>query len=197
MLSPMKSASGNLFSFDGHQPRCDPTAFVAPGARLIGRVRLAAGTSVWFNAVLRGDVAGIELGEFSNIQDLTMVHVEGEDERGPGIPERGVRIGRYTTVGHNCVIHSCDIGDDCLIGMNATVMSGVTIGEGSIVAAGTVVLEETAVPPFSLVAGNPGRVRKTYGPDIIERLIRPATDAYIERAEAFRERLRLGAPGEG
>lgn len=190
----MRTPTGERFSIGGYQPECDPTAFVAPGARLIGRVRLAAESSVWFNAVLRGDAAWIELGEFSNIQDLTTVHVEGEGERAVGSTERGVRVGRYTTIGHNCVIHSCDIGDDCLVGMNAVIMSGATIGSGSIVAAGTIVLEEMEVPPFSLIAGNPGRIRKTYGPEIIERAIRPATESYIERARAFRERLRLAAP---
>ncbi|MCZ6628079.1 MAG: gamma carbonic anhydrase family protein [SAR324 cluster bacterium] len=179
----------NLFSFNGLSPRLHATSFVAPGARLIGEVSLGPLASVWFNAVLRGDVAGIEIGEGSNIQDLTTVHVEGEGEMRPGSPKLGVRIGRFTTVGHNCVIHSCDIEDDCLIGMHATIMTGAVIGRGSIVGAGTLVLEDMAVPPFSLVAGNPGRVRKTYPPSIIGDVIRRATDSYIERTKAFQNSL--------
>ena len=92
----------SLFSFNGLSPALHASSFVAPGARLIGEVRLGPLASVWFNAVLRGDVAGIEVGEGSNIQDLTTVHVEGEDERGPGSPRMGVRIGRFTTVGRAC-----------------------------------------------------------------------------------------------
>ena len=191
----MNAQRGSLFTFMGHTPQVEPGAFVAPGARLIGEVRLAARSSVWFNAVLRGDLAPIELGECSNVQDLSMVHVEGDDERAPGAPKRGTRIGRYTTVGHNCVIHSCDIGDDCLIGMHATIMNGVEIGRGSIVGAGTLVLEDTVVPPFSLVVGNPGRVRKTYQPSIIEEVIRRAADSYLERVRLYSGQFSLHEPG--
>ncbi len=191
----MNAQRGSLFTFMGHTPRVEPGAFVAPGARLIGEVRLAARSSVWFNAVLRGDLAPIELGECSNVQDLSTVHVEGTDERKPGAPMRGTRIGRYTTVGHNCVIHSCDIGDDCLIGMHATIMNGVKIGRGSIVGAGTLVLEDTVVPPFSLVVGNPGRVRKTYRPSIIEEVIRRAADSYLERVRLYSGQFSPYEPG--
>ena len=181
----MPSPENSLFSFQGQAPRIDSTAFVAPGARLIGGVTLGPRSSVWFNAVLRADLALIELGEGANVQDLTTIHVEGQDEVAPGAPERGTRIGRFTTIGHNCVIHSCDIGDDCLIGMHATVMSGAVIGRGSIVGAGTLVLEGMEVPPFSLVVGNPGKVRKTYQPDIIGQVIRRAADSYMARVEMY------------
>ncbi len=193
----MTAFHGEFFEIEGHRPNCHPEAFVAPGARLIGRVVLAAHSSVWFNAVLRGDAASIELGEYSNIQDLTTVHVEAEHERGPGMPELGVKIGRYTTVGHNCVIHSCRIGDDCLIGMNATVMPGAVIGNGAIVAAGAIVLENTEVPPFSLLAGNPGKIRKTYGPGIIPNVIRVAAESYVERTRIYRQSLRPATGGGG
>ena len=185
----MTSGQGSLFSFNGLTPRLDPASYVAPGARLIGEVRLGPWASVWFNAVLRGDLAGIEIGEGSNVQDLTTVHVEGAGERAPGSPALGVRIGRYTTVGHNCVIHSCEIGDDCLIGMNATLMNGVVIGHGSIVGAGALVLEDMVAPPFSLLTGAPARVRKTYAPSIVEEVIRRTAHSYIERVKAFREQL--------
>lgn len=185
----MNPPENSLFSFMGHAPQVHESAFVAPGARLIGEVSLGPRASVWFNAVLRGDLASIELGEGANVQDLTTVHVEGADERAPGAPKLGTRIGRFTTIGHNCVIHSCDIEDDCLIGMNATVMNGAVIGRGSIVGAGALVLEGMIVPPFSLVVGNPGRVRKTYPPSIIEEVIRRAADSYMERVRLYRNQF--------
>ena len=190
----MSRDPGGLYSFEGRRPVADASAFIAPGARVIGRTTLSAHTSVWFNAVLRADYCDIEVGEGSNVQDLTMVHVEAEGERGPGTAERGVRIGRYVTVGHSCVIHSCSIEDDCMIGMQATIMSGVVIGRGSIVGAGSVVLEDTVVPPFSLVAGNPARVRKTYPPSIVDEVIRRAATMYVQRAAAFRAGLRSLPP---
>lgn len=181
----MSTAENSQFSFQGQAPRIDASAFVAPGARLIGDVVLGPRSSVWFNAVLRADLAPIELEEGANVQDLTTIHVEGQDEVAPGAPMRGTRIGRFTTIGHNCVIHSCDIGEDCLIGMHATVMNGVVIGRGSIVGAGALVLEGMEVPPFSLVVGNPGKIRKTYEPEVIERVIRRAADSYMARVEMY------------
>ncbi|MEE8397281.1 MAG: gamma carbonic anhydrase family protein [bacterium] len=186
----MAPTDDRFFGFQQREPLIDPSAYVAPGARLIGSVVLGARASVWFNCVLRADLAEIEIGEGSNIQDLTMVHVEGLEERGPGEPRRPCIIGKFVTVGHNCVVHSCIIEDDCLIGMHATVMSGAHIGRGSVVAAGSVVLEETVIPPFSLVVGSPGRVRKTYPPDVIEKIIRPAADSYLLRVAAFGPGLR-------
>ena len=175
------------YTFQKKSPRIDPGAYVSPGAFLIGDVTLADKASVWFNAVLRADLAEIVIGEGSNVQDLTMIHVDGKDERGPGTPPLGTHIGRHVTIGHNCVVHSVTIEDDCLIGMHATLMSGVTIGRGSIIGAGAVVLENTAIPPFSLVVGNPGQIKKTYQPDIIERVIRRAADAYTEKLIAFKD----------
>ncbi len=186
----MTAPRGSLYSYQGHRPQVDPAAYIAPGARLIGRVTVRARASVWFNSVLRADVADIEVGEGSNIQDLTTLHLEGTDERFPGAPEQGVRIGRYVSVGHNCVLHSCTIEDDCLIGMHATVMSGVVIGRGSVIGAGTVVLEDTVVPPFSLVIGSPGTVRKTYSSSIIAEVIRVAADMYIDRVTLFSRELK-------
>ena len=95
----MSRDPGGLYSFEGRRPVADASAFIAPGARVIGRTTLAAHTSVWFNAVLRADYSDIEVGEGSNVQDLTMVHVEAEGERGPGSAERGVRIGQVGTTG--------------------------------------------------------------------------------------------------
>jgi carbonic anhydrase/acetyltransferase-like protein (isoleucine patch superfamily) len=127
----------------------DPTAFVAPGAVVVGDVTLGAGASVWFNTVVRGDTAPITVGEGSNIQDSSVVHV---DEGQPAV------IGARVTVGHRAIVHGCVIGDDCLVGMGSVILSGARLGEGSLIGAGALVLENQVIPPGSLVLGTPGKV---------------------------------------
>jgi carbonic anhydrase/acetyltransferase-like protein (isoleucine patch superfamily) len=136
-------------------PAIDPSAFVAPGAAIIGDVRLGPSTSVWYQCVLRGDVNRIEVGARSNLQDGTVVHL-GDDD--PTV------VGEDVVVGHRAVIHGCTIGDGTLVGICATILDGATIGHGSIVGAGAVVTAGTVVPPHSLVLGMPGRVVKTLDP---------------------------------
>ena len=143
---------------------------------------------MWFNCVLRGDLGPIEIGEGSNIQDLTTVHIEGAEERPAG--ERGTVIGRNVTVGHNCVVHSCVIEDDCLIGMGAVVLGGAHIGHGSVVGAGALVLEDTVVPPYSLVVGSPAKVRKTYTPEEAARMTEAPGRIYRARIARFRDGLK-------
>jgi carbonic anhydrase/acetyltransferase-like protein (isoleucine patch superfamily) len=138
-------------AFDGHEPVVAEDAWIAPSATLVGRVTIGPNASVYFGAVLRGDVNSISLGEGSNIQDNVAVHC---DDDKPTV------IGRGVSIGHAAVVHGCTIGDDCLIGMNATVLSGAVIGNESLIAAGSVVLEGTVIPPRSLVAGVPGKVRR-------------------------------------
>jgi acetyltransferase-like isoleucine patch superfamily enzyme len=138
-------------AFDGHEPVIADGAWLAPSATLDGRVTIGSHASVYFGAVLRGDVNSISLGEGSNIQDNVAVHC---DDDKPTV------IGRGVSIGHAAVVHGCTIGDDCLIGMNATVLSGAVIGNESLIAAGSVVLEGTVIPPRSLVAGVPGKVRR-------------------------------------
>lgn len=153
-------------AFDGHQPDIAEGAWVAPGATLVGRVRIDAGASVFFGAVLRADINSITLGEGSNIQDNVVVHV---DHDAPAT------IGRGVSIGHAAVVHGCTIGDNCLIGMNATVLSHAVIGNECLIAAGTVVLEGTVVPPRSLVAGVPGKVRRELTDDEVTAIRRNAT----------------------
>lgn len=126
-------------------------AFVANGAVIIGNVTLDEYSSVWFNCSLRGDEDRIKIGQYSNIQDNSVIH---ED---PGYP---CVIGDYVTVGHNCILHGCIIEDHCLIGMGAIIMTGAVIGRGSIIAAGAVITEKTVIPPHSLVVGTPGKIKK-------------------------------------
>ena len=143
--------SALVLPFADAAPTVDPTAWLAPTAAVIGRATIAADASVFFGAVVRADMDAITLGAGSNLQDNVVVHTDF------GFP---AVIGSGVSVGHAAVVHGCTIEDDCLIGMNATVLNGAVIGAGSLVAAGTVVLEGTQVPPRSLVAGVPGKVRR-------------------------------------
>ncbi len=140
-----------VLAVSGATPALHPTSFVAPGARVIGRVRIGEGASVWYNAVVRGDSDSISLGAGSNLQDNVSVHVDA------GHP---VVIGENVSVGHNAVVHGCTIGDDSLIGMGSVVLSGAVVGRQCLVAAGAVVLEGTVIPDGSLVAGVPAQVRR-------------------------------------
>lgn len=140
-----------VLPFDAHEPVVPDSAFVAPNATLVGRVTLGENSVVMFGAVLRADRDAIHLGEGSNLQDNVVVHGD------PGYP---AQIGSGVSVGHGAIVHGATVEDDCLIGMNATVLNGSVIGTGSLVAAGSVVLEGTIVPPGSLVAGVPARVRR-------------------------------------
>ncbi|MDP4586263.1 MAG: gamma carbonic anhydrase family protein [Microbacteriaceae bacterium] len=153
-------------AFEGHKPVVAEDAWIAPNATLVGRVRIEPGASVYFGAVLRADLNSITLGEGSNIQDTVAVHV---DRDAP------TTIGRGVSIGHAAVVHGCTIGDDCLIGMNATVLSHAVIGNESLIAAGTVVLEGTVIPPRSLVAGVPGKVRRELTDDEVTAIRRNAT----------------------
>jgi len=130
-------------------PQIDESVYVASGAVVVGAVTLEKNSSVWHNAVLRADINTIEVGEGSNIQDGTVVHLADD---------YGVKIGRYVTIGHAAMIHACQIGDECLIGMQATVLDGAVIGAQSIVGAGALVTKGTQIPDGSLVLGSPAKV---------------------------------------
>ncbi len=141
-----------LYRFGETVPRLGREVFVAPSAAVIGDVRLGDEASVWFGSVLRGDVGSIVVGERSNVQDLTVVHVtEGSV---------GTTIGSDVVIGHRALVHECRIEDFALIGMGCVLLDGCRIGRGAIVAAGAVVREGQEVPPFALVAGVPAEVRK-------------------------------------
>jgi carbonic anhydrase/acetyltransferase-like protein (isoleucine patch superfamily) len=152
------------------QPQIDPSAYVAPQAVVIGDVRLAARASVWPTSVLRGDINYIEIGEGSNIQDGSIVHLADD------LP---VRVGRLVTVGHRAILHACTVEDNCLIGMGATILDGAVIGRGSIVGAHALVTKGTQVPPGSLVMGMPAKVVRPLSAEEIAS-IRTWADHYIE-----------------
>ena len=158
-------------------PQVHDSVFIAPTALVIGDVHIAPNASIWFQTVIRGDLARISIGEGTNIQDLCMCHAD-ED-----IP---LTVGKGVTIGHNCCIHGCTIEDGCLIGMGAVVMNQAVIGKGSVIAAGAVVLEKTVIPPYSLVTGSPGKVKKTYEDrSKIDRMLKRASDHYMGSARAY------------
>jgi len=152
------------------QPQIDPTAYVAAQAVVIGDVRLAAHSSVWPTAVLRGDINYIEIGEGSNIQDGSIVHLADD------IP---TIVGKLVTVGHRAILHACTVENECLIGMGATILDEAIIGRGSIIGAHALVTKGTRIPPGSLVMGTPAKVVRPLHPEEIAD-IRHWADHYID-----------------
>lgn len=159
-----------------HVPQVDPDAFIAPGATVVGRVELGPGASVWYGCVLRGDIEPIIVGESSNLQDHTVVHVD------QGLP---TRIAPRVGVGHRCLLHGCVIEEECLIGMGAIVLSGAVVETGSVVGAGALVTEGTRIPAGSLAIGVPARVVRPVDDDLRRRIERTWRD-YTELARAHR-----------
>jgi carbonic anhydrase/acetyltransferase-like protein (isoleucine patch superfamily) len=141
-----------LRPYKGTSPRVHESVFVDESAQVIGDVVIGEASSIWMNAVVRGDVHWIRIGRRSNVQDGTVVHVMNLTHP--------TTIGDEVTIGHAAVVHGCTIGHRVLVGMGAILLNGATIGEDSIVAAGTLVTEETVIPPRSLVMGSPGKVKR-------------------------------------
>jgi len=133
----------------GKKPDTAKAAFVAANATVLGDVTLGVHSSVWYGCVLRGDINSIEIGEGTNIQDLAMVHLADD---------YGVKVGRYCTIGHSAIIHACEIGDECLIGMGATILDGARIGDHCIVGANALVTQRFVAPPGSMILGSPAKV---------------------------------------
>jgi carbonic anhydrase/acetyltransferase-like protein (isoleucine patch superfamily) len=167
-----------LETFLTREPEIDPSAYVAPSAVVMGAVKLAPKASVWPTAVLRGDIEAIEIGEGSNVQDGSVVHLADD---------LGVKVGKYVTIGHMAMIHACTIEDECLIGMKATVLDGAVIGRRSIVGAGAVVTKNMQVPPGSLVLGMPAKVVKQLSDEEQESL-RHWADKYVIAAATHKAR---------
>ncbi|AZS43891.1 Carnitine operon protein CaiE [Microbacterium oleivorans] len=167
------SPTASVIALPDAAPSIDGSAFVAAGARIVGSVTLGELSSVWYNAVLRGDSAPIIVGARSNVQDGVAVHVDAA---------HGVDIGADVSIGHNAVVHGCRIGDGTLIGMGAVVLSGAVIGEGCLIAGGAVVLEGAVIPDGSLVAGVPGKVRRELTSDERAGILRNA-EVYLSHSE--------------
>lgn len=161
----------------GREPVVHPSVFLAAGAQVIGAVELAEDVSIWFNAVLRGDINRITVDARTNIQDGAVVHVT---QALPAV------IGADVTVGHQAIVHACTVEDCCLIGMGSVVLDGAVVGTGSLVAAGAVVLQGARIPPGSLVAGVPAKVLRPLTAEEREVLRTSAAD-YVGFARRFRE----------
>jgi len=173
-LSPINLISGmtldeQFATFLAKDPTVDPTAYIAAGATLIGDVRIGPRASVWHGCVLRGDINFIEIGEATNVQDGTIIHLASDNP---------VRIGKFVTIGHAAMIHACTIEDECLVGMRATILDGAIIGRNSIIGAQALVTQGMIVPPGSLVLGVPGKITKTLDPEE-QAGIRKWADKYI------------------
>ncbi|MGM0875873.1 MAG: gamma carbonic anhydrase family protein [Bacillota bacterium] len=166
-----------LYKFKEHYPNVHSSTYIAPGAQLIGNVELKENTSIWFNAVLRGDNEKITIGKGSNIQDGVIVHVD------PGYP---IHVGENVTVGHNVVLHGCTIEDGALIGMGATILNGAVIGEGALIAAGALVPEGKIIEPGVLVVGVPAKVIRKLIPENIERGKEGALQ-YVKNSASYKE----------
>ena len=155
----------------------DPTAWVAPDARLVGEVRVGREASVWFHVTLRGDLESIDIGPESNVQDGSVLHVDR------GLP---CRIGARVTIGHGAIVHGAVVEDDCLIAMGAVVLSGCRIGRHTLIGAGAVVPEDTTIPEGSLVLGVPGKAVRSLRSAEIDRIHANAR-SYVDLARAYRE----------
>ncbi|MCK5268237.1 MAG: gamma carbonic anhydrase family protein [Spirochaetes bacterium] len=171
--------TGSLYKFKNLFPEIHDTCFIADGARLIGDVIVEEMSSIWFNAVLRADLASIKIGKRTSVQDNAVIHVDHD------LP---CVIGDDVVAAHSTVLHSCTVGNGCLIGMGAVLLTRVEVGEGSIIAAGSVVKEGTVVPPNSLYAGSPARFVKKVGEEV-RRLIIEGAGVYTSLIEDYRKEV--------
>jgi carbonic anhydrase/acetyltransferase-like protein (isoleucine patch superfamily) len=167
-------------SYLGHTPVIPDSCYVDISAQVVGQVELGQRSSVWMNAVLRGDVHSIRLGSQSNVQDCAVLH--GMRYKYPVI------VGDWVTIGHNATVHGCVVEDACLIGIGVTILNNARIGEGSIIAAGAVVPENTVVPPNTLWAGVPAKERRRLDPNDRESILVYARNYVDYTATYLRER---------
>ncbi len=165
-------------SFRGAIPKIAPSCYIDPSAQVIGDVVIGDASSVWPNAVVRGDVNSIRIGEGTNIQDNSVLHVDSD-----GFP---LTIGDRVTVGHSVVLHGCTVENDSLIGIGAIVLNGARIGTGSVIAAGALVAEGMEIPEYSLAMGVPAKVRRQVTGEERERF-RLNAEHYMELRQKYRE----------
>lgn len=175
----VEDGSAPVYRLGGQCPSIAGGVFIAPTAAVIGKVSLASGTSIWFGAVLRGDVCSIEIGEGSNVQDGAVLHADGGGR---------VTIGRDVTIGHRAIIHGCHIGDGALIGMGAIVLDGAEIGAGALIGAGAVVGPGKRVPGGTLWLGCPARQSRELGAGEMAAF-RAGAAHYCGNAARFRDEL--------
>ncbi|WP_138994928.1 gamma carbonic anhydrase family protein [Larkinella sp. C7] len=163
-------------SVRGIHPKVGEECWFADNATIVGEVVMGRNCTVWFNAVVRGDVNSITMGDYCNVQDGAVIHCTYQKFR--------TIIGSYVSIAHNAIVHGCTIEDQVLIGMGAIVMDGAVIGTGSIVAAGAIVTQNMVVPPGTVYAGNPARFLKAVTPELGEVFMRTANN-YVMYAKWY------------
>ncbi|WP_145158491.1 MULTISPECIES: gamma carbonic anhydrase family protein [Paenibacillus] len=165
-----------LLPYGQHLPKIHPSVYVAEGAKIVGDVQIGQQSSVWFNAVLRGDMAPIVIGDRCNIQDGAVGHVNTDE---PLVLEDDV------SVGHAAIVHGCTIGKGTLIGMGAIVLNGAEIGEYALIGAGSIVTENKKIPPYTLSLGSPARVVRELTEEDLRRMYR-TTQNYVDKGKEYR-----------
>jgi len=168
------------YAYHQHHPRVSDSAYIAPGAAVIGRVTLGEKVSVWFNAVIRGDNDDIIIGDGSNVQDGCVLHVD------EGYP---IHVGNNCTIGHKVMLHGCSVGDESLIGMNAVVLNGVKVGKRCLIGANALVTEGMEIPDGSLVLGSPAKVVKPLGRGAL-KMMAGGAEHYQQKIVAYKEGLK-------
>lgn len=171
--------------FRGITPKLDPSVFVAESAEIVGDVTIGKESSVWFNAVVRGDVNFIRIGERTNIQDGCLLHVTHE--------KYSMTIGSNVTIGHGAILHACQLEDFCLIGMGAIILDNAQIGPYSLVAAGTLVREQIQVPEGVLVAGVPGKVVRSLTKEE-RRTLEESAQNYVDYVKSYQTPTTMSTP---
>ena len=169
-----------IYSLDGVRPDIADNAYVAPSAQIIGNVKMADHSSVWFGAVIRGDNDLIEIGARTNIQDNSVLHTD------PGIP---LIIGDGVIVGHRVMLHGCKIGENTLIGIGATILNGAVIGKNCIIGAHSLITEGKVIPDGSMVVGSPGRIIKSLTEQHFQ-MLRINSEVYVANAKRFNQNLK-------
>jgi carbonic anhydrase/acetyltransferase-like protein (isoleucine patch superfamily) len=169
-----------IYSYKDKQPDTEKAVFIAPSADIIGDVTLGKDVSVWFNATIRADLAAVTIGEGTNVQDNSVVHVDKD------VP---ANIGKNVVIGHNAILHGCTVGDNSLVGMGAIVLNNAVIGKECVIGAAALVTENKQFPDRSLIVGSPAKAVRTISDADAERL-HEAARGYIEKGKATRESLR-------
>ena len=166
-----------IYDFEKNVPEVHPEAWVASNATLIGKIKLEKNSSIWFNAVLRGDIELITIGENSNIQDGSVLHTD------PGFK---LNIGKRVTVGHMVMLHGCQIGDDTLIGIGSIILNNAKIGKNCIIGANSLITENKIIPDNSLVVGSPGRVLRKVTEEEIKAIHENAKH-YVDGSKKYKK----------
>ena len=169
-----------IYDLDGQTADIAEDAFVAPNASVIGDVCLKSGSSVWFGAVIRGDIERITIGQGSNVQDGTVMHTD---------PDNPCALGDYVTVGHMAMLHGCKVGDGSLVGIGATLLNGSRIGKQCIVGAHTLITEGKKFPDGVLIIGTPGKIVRELNEEDFARM-RANADRYVTRAQRYLQKLK-------